>query len=170
MMETNFPYDIEGFKKAFPAKNDAEALQALRDVFRDVAFGWPSWAWASLQSRTGKRPVYFYYFDQLSENTIMRGTRGATHVAEMPFIYGFNFGGKMSDVDTHMSQIMERYWINFVKTGNPNAEVLPYWTVFKQDAPTVMHMKEGFYLAPVPNKTQADFLESYFAKMRREYK
>ncbi len=170
MMETNFPYDIEGFKKAFPAKNDAEALQALRDVFRDVAFGWPSWAWASLQSRTGKRPVYFYYFDQLSENTIMRGTRGATHVAEMPFIYGFNFGGKMSDVDTHMSQIMERYWINFVKTGNPNAEALPYWTVFKQDAPTVMHMKEGFYLAPVPNKTQADFLESYFAKMRREYK
>ncbi len=167
MMKSNFPAAPDAFKKVFPASNDGEALQALRDVFRDVAFGWPSWAWATLQTRTGKRPVYFYYFDQLSENTIMRGTRGATHVAEMPFIYGFNFGGKMSEVDTHMSQIMERYWINFVKTGNPNSDALPYWTIFKPDTPSVMYMKEGFFLSPVPNKPQMDFLESYFTGMRK---
>lgn len=167
MMESAFADDTAGFQKAFPASNDGEALQALRDVFRDVAFGWPSWAWATLQTRTGKHPVYFYYFDQLSENTIMRGTRGATHVAEMPFIYGFNFGGKMSDVDTHMAQIMERYWINFIKTGNPNSTALPYWPVFKQDASTVMYMKEGFFLSPVPNMPQMEFLQGYFEKMRK---
>lgn len=167
MARTNFPADTEGFARAFPASNDPEALQALRDVFRDVAFGWPSWAWATLQTRTGGRPVYFYYFDQLSENTIMRGTRGATHVAEMPFIYGFNFGGSMSQVDTHMSQIMERYWINFVKTGNPNSTALPYWTEFRPDTPSVMYMKEGFFLSTVPNRPQMDFLESYFSRMRR---
>ncbi len=170
MMGTNFSAAPAEFRAAFPAADDGEALQALRDVFRDVAFGWPSWAWASLQTRTGKRPVYFYYFDQLSENTIMRGTRGATHVAEMPFVYGFNFGGRMSEVDTHMSQIMERYWINFVKTGDPNSTALPYWTVFSPDTPSVMYMKEGFFLAPVPNKPQMDFLEDYFARMRKEYK
>ena len=76
----------------------------------------------------------------------------------------------MSDVDTHMSQIMEHYWINFIKTGNPNATALPYWSVFKQDSPTVMYMKEGFFLAPVPNKIQVDFLEGYFDKLRKEYK
>ena len=170
MIENNFSDDPEGFKKAYPATTDKEALHALRDVFRDVAFGWPSWAWATLQTRTGKRPVYFYYFDQLSENTIMRGTRGATHVAEMPFIYGFNFGGKMSDIDSHMSQIMERYWINFVKTGNPNGHALPYWTVFNSESPSVMYMKDGFYLSPVPNLGQTDVLESYFSKMRKAYK
>ena len=169
MAESNFASDLAGFKNAFPASDDAQALQALRDVFRDVAFGWPSLAWANLQTRTGKKPVYFYYFDQLSENTIMKGTRGATHVAEMPFIYGFNFGGKMSEVDSHMAQIMERYWINFIKTGNPNSEALPYWTVYRQDAPTVMHMKEGFFLAPAPNKQQADFLEKYFENLRKAY-
>lgn len=170
MMEINFPYDLDGFKKAFPAKTDAEALQALRDVFRDVAFGWPSWAWATLQTRTGRRPVYFYYFDQLSENTIMRGTRGATHVAEMPFIYGFNFGGKMTETDTHMAQIMERYWINFIKTGNPNATALPYWPVFNDKTPSVMYMHEGFYLGTTPNMAQNEFLERYFVKMRQNSK
>ena len=74
----------------------------------------------------------------------------------------------MSEVDTHMSQIMERYWINFIKTGNPNSTALPYWTVFKEGAPTVMYMKEGFYLSPVPNQPQMDFLENYFEKMRKE--
>lgn len=170
MMAMNFKGNEEGFKKAYPASDDKEALQAIRDVFRDVAFGWPSWAWATLQTRTGKRPVYFYYFDQLSENTIMRGTRGATHVAEMPFIYGFNFGGKMSETDTHMAQIMERYWINFVKTGNPNAAALPYWPVFNQETQSVMNMKNGFFLSSVPNFIQTEFLESVFAKKRETYK
>ena len=170
MRDMNFPLDKAGFEKAFPATNDAEALQALRDVFRDVAFGWPSTAWANLQTRTGKKPVYFYYFDQLSENTIMRGTRGATHVAEMPFIYGFDFGGKMSRVDTHIAQIMERYWINFIKTGDPNADALPYWSVYNPGQPTVMHIKEGFYLAPAPNQPQDNFLERYFDSLRKAYR
>lgn len=170
MASDNFNLDKEEFQKAFPASNDAEALQALRDVFRDVAFGWPSWAWASLQSRTGKHPVYFYYFDQLSENTLMRGTRGATHVAEMPFIYGFNFGGRMTETDSHMAQIMERYWINFVKTGNPNANALPFWTVFKPGTPSVMYMKNGFFLSSEPNKVQTEFLEKYLSKIRNNKK
>lgn len=168
MADTNFPAAPAAFAKAYPASSDAEALQALRDVFRDVAFGWNTWAWAELQSRTGRRPVYFYYFDQLSENTIMRGTRGATHVAEMPFIYGFNFGGKMSDIDAHMAQIMERYWINFIKTGNPNATALPYWQTYRHDAPSVMNMKDGFFLTGVPNMQQMTFLETYFENMRRQ--
>lgn len=168
MGRANFAADPEGYAKAFPATNDGEALQALRDVFRDVAFGWNSWAWANLQAKTGKRPVYFYYFDQLSDNTIMRGTRGATHVAEMPFIYGFNFGGKMSDVDSHIAQIMERYWINFIKTGNPNATALPYWTVYSKGTPSVMHIKDGLYLAPDPNPVQMNFLENYFENTRKQ--
>lgn len=170
MIDANFKESENGFRKAYPASDDGEALQALRDVFRDVAFGWPSWAWATLQSRTGKRPVYFYYFDQLSENTIMRGTRGATHVAEMPFIYGFNFGGKMSETDTHMAQIMERYWINFIKTGNPNATALPYWPTFNQATPSVMNMKNGFFISPVPNMQQTEYLEGVFTKKRESYK
>lgn len=168
MASTTFSECQEEFKRAYPATNDAEALQAIRDVFRDLAFGWDTWAWANLQSATGKKPVYFYYFGQLSDNTLIRGTRGATHVAEMPFIYGTTFGGKMSETDLHIAQIMERYWINFIKSGDPNGTALPYWTSYRQDTPTVMHIHNGFFLADAPNEPQMEFIQKYLAGRRSE--
>lgn len=107
-----------------------------------------------------------YYFDQKSQNSILKNTRGATHVAEMPFIYGWSWGS-MTDVDTHMSQIMPQYWINFIKYGNPNADGLPYWTTYEQDKPTVMNMHNGFSLTVAPNQKQMHFWEEYFRSLRK---
>lgn len=147
----------------YPATNQEEVYFALSDIFRDGSFGWGTYAWANLQSRTGKGKVYMYYFDQDSENTILRSRRGgASHVAEMPFIYGYNFGGKMTPTEQHMLQIMSRYWINFTKTGNPNADCLPYWTEYEQGKNTVMIVRNGFYLDKVPNQEQMDFFEEFF--------
>lgn len=151
---------------AYPATNDQEALYAVQDIFRDTAFGWGTWAWANLQSKTGKKNVYMYYFDQRSQNSPLKHEiKGATHVAEMPFVYGWNWG-PMTDVDTHMAQIMPQYWINFIKTGNPNANGLPYWTTYRQNEPTVMTMKNGFHLTTAPNQEQMDFWEEFFTNMR----
>lgn len=152
--------------QAYPATNDKEALYAVQDIFRDNAFGYSTWAWANLQTQTGKGKVYMYYFDQASQNTIVKNTRGATHVAEMPFIYGWTWG-PMTESEKHMAQIMERYWINFVKTGDPNADGLPYWSTYKQNEATVMYMHEGFHLTPAPNQKQMDFWEDYFKEMRK---
>ena len=153
--------------EAYPASNDQEALYAVQDIFRDSAFGWGSWTWCNLQSTTGKKNVYMYYFDQVSENSMMKNTRGATHVAEMPFIYGWSWMGKMNDVDTHISQIMFRYWVNFIKNGNPNADALPYWPNYNRDKDTVMKVHNGFYLIGTPNKPQMDFFDAYFRSQRR---
>ncbi len=153
----------------YPATNPEEVRYALSDVFRDGSFAWGTYAWANLQSRTGKGKVYMYYFDQDSENTIMRSPRGgASHVAEMPFIYGYNFGGKMTPTEQHMEQIMSRYWINFTKTGNPNADCLPYWAEYEQGKSTVMIIRNGFYLDNVPNQTQMDFFEDFFRSKREK--
>lgn len=155
----------EKAKEVYPATNDKEALYAVQDIFRDTAFGWGTWAWANLQSKTGKSNVYMYYFDQQSQNSILKNTRGATHVAEMPFIYSWNWG-PMTDVDKSMAEILPQYWINFIKTGNPNSTGLPYWTTYKQGEATVMNMHNGFHLSKAPNQPQMDFWEMVFAFMR----
>lgn len=156
----------EEAKSAYPATNDKEALYAVQDIFRDAAFGWGTWAWANLQSKTGHSNVYMYYFDQQSQNSILKNTRGATHVAEMPFIYGWNWG-PMTDVDKSMAEILPQYWINFIKTGNPNSAGLPYWTTYKQGETTVMNMHNGLHLTKAPNQAQMDLWESFFATMRK---
>lgn len=152
-------------RQAYPATNDTEALYATQDMFRDVAFGWGTWAWGNLQTKTGKGKFYMYYFAQSSQNTLRKGTRGATHVAEMPFIYDWHWG-EMTDIDTHMAQIMPQYWVNFVKYGDPNANGLPYWSTYVQGKPTVMTMQNGFMLTPAPNQKQMEFWEELFGKLR----
>ncbi len=153
----------------YPATNEQEVYFAGSDIFRDGSFAWGTYAWANLQSKTGKGRVYMYYFDQDSENTILRSFRGgASHVAEMPFIYGYQFGsGKMTDTEHRMLEIMSQYWINFTKTGDPNGGTLPYWTTYCQGAPTVMVIRNGFHLDKVPNQKQMDFFEEFFKSRRK---
>ena len=153
----------------YPAKTEEETYFAQSDIFRDGSFAWGTYAWANLQSKTGKGKVYMYYFDQDSENTIVKSRKGgASHVAEMPFIYGYKFGsGKMTETEQHMEQIMSRYWINFTKTGNPNGNSLPFWTTYQEGKPTVMIMKEGLHLGPVQNQKQMDFFEKFFKEKRK---
>lgn len=155
--------------KLYPAKDEQETYFAQSDIFRDGSFAWGTYAWANLQTANGKGRVYMYYFDQNSENTMLPSSRGgASHVAEMPFAYGYTFGnGKMTDTEKHMQQIMTKYWINFTKTGDPNGESLPYWTIYQKDKPTVMIIKEGFHLGPVQNQPQMDFFEEFFKSKRK---
>lgn len=153
----------------YPAKNEQEVYFAESDVFRDDVFAWGTYAWANLQRKTGKGKVYMYYFDQCSENTIVPSLRGgASHVAEMPFFYGYKFGnGKMTASDKKMKQIISRYIINFVKNGNPNGHALPYWPIYKKGKPTVMIMREGLHLDVLPNQKQMDFFEKFFRSRRK---
>ncbi len=152
----------------YPVTNEQEVYFAQADIFRDGSFAWGTYAWANLQTKTGKGRVYMYYFDQDSENTILKSRKGgASHVAEMPFVYGYTYnGGRMTDTERHMQQIMSRYWINFTKTGDPNGDSLPYWTTYEQNKPTVMIMREGFHLDSVPNQRQMDFFEEFFKSRR----
>ena len=164
-MASSFGPMGEALQTVYPATNDQEALYAVQDIFRDTAFGWGTWAWANLQSKTGTHPIYMYYFAQPSQNSILKNTRGATHVAEMPFIYDWHWG-PMTDVDTHMAQILPQYWINFIKTGDPNADGLPFWTTYREGEPTVMTMHNGFTLTTAPNEPQMKFWEQLFKAMR----
>lgn len=166
-IQRNFGSMADRILSIYPANNEQEAHYALADIFRDAGFAWGTYAWANLQTRTGKGKVYMYYFDQQPESWAKPDIRGAIHVAEMPYIYKWNWG-KFTDLEQHMSNIMYRYWINFTKTGDPNADDLPYWTTYEQGRPTVMIMQAGFHLGYVPNQPQMDLFEDLFQALRQQ--
>lgn len=165
MVGAQFSEFADKLKAAYPATTDQEANWALQDLMRDTMFGWGTWAWANLQAKTGKNNVYFYYFDQHSQNSLLKDCRGATHVAEMPFIYGWNWG-PMTKSEEHMAQILPQYWINFIKNCDPNADGLPYWSTYKPGEASVMYMKEGFHLTTDPNAKQMEVLEEAMKAVR----
>jgi len=75
---------------AYPGGSDAEALRSSRDLFRDTAFAWPTWAWARLQSKTGKGKVYVYYFSHRPPYPDAPAFKdwGAAHGGEIAYVFG----------------------------------------------------------------------------------
>ena len=171
----------ERMLQLYPAASDEETFAALSDIFRETAFAWPTWAWATLQQKTGKGRVYLYYFDQFNENPGGRGPggpggpggparprpRGAGHASEMSYVFGGG-GRPMQGPDKAVSDAMHTYWANFVKTGDPNGEGLDPWPVYKDGAKTVMFFKNGTSLIDTPNKAQLQLMEEYFAWKRQQ--
>jgi hypothetical protein len=51
--------------------------------------------------------------------------------------------GHFTPTDYRLSDLMERYWTNFAKTGNPNASELPDWPRFGRDGRYIQFLKDG---------------------------
>ena len=60
----------------------------------------------------------------------------------MPYAYGNLFRHKWlyTDEDNALSDTMQAYWVNFVKTGDPNGAGLPVWETFNEAPDRVMEL------------------------------
>ena len=156
---------------AFPGGTDAEALRSDRDMFRDATFAWPTWAWARLQSKTGKGKVYVYYFNHRPHypDTPQFKDWGASHGSEIAFVFG-NFSATMpaSEADRAVSDQISSYWVNFAKRGDPNSAGLPNWPAFTDANQQVMELDDPSKAIPVPNLDKLHALDGYFAWRRSQ--
>jgi para-nitrobenzyl esterase len=157
---------------AYPHATDAEAAKAGKDIFRDTAFGWPTWAWAMLQSQKGKGKAYVYYFDHRTPQS----PNGATHGSEVIYVFrNLSAGGVFGPAavrpeDTKMADLMNSYWVNFAKSSDPNRPGLAAWPPFTASGQRVMYFDANSSARPVPNIEQLKALDSYYAWRRGEAK
>ncbi len=75
------------------------------------------------------RATYEYEFDRAIPG---QEAQGAVHSAELPYVFGQfpttgNIAGNFGPVDMHLADLIETYFTNFAKTGDPNGEGLPSW-------------------------------------------
>ena len=154
---------------AYPAGSDAQALRSARDIFRDTAFAWPTWAWARLQSRAGKGKVYVYYFSHRPPYPDLPQFKGwgAAHAGELSFVFG-NFPSALhpSAADRAVSDKMISYWTNFAKTGDPNGKALPRWPAFTNSSARVMDLNDPSQAIAVPHLDKLQVLDGYYAWRR----
>ena len=171
-IHTRFGKFADTILKLYPGNTPEQAARAGGDIMRDATFAWPTWAWARLQSRTGKSKVFMYFFDQPLPPGSPMASDGALHGAEMPFMFEHLKQRKINwqPGDYKLSKMMITYWTNFAKHGNPNGPGLPEWPVFKEGKATVMHLKDIPQPIPVPRLKLLQTWEEYFAWRRSQEK
>ena len=107
--------------------------EAADSWLNDVAGTCPGMAMASLHARAGHR-AYFYQFNRQIPGQGQRAL-GAFHSLEIPFVFG-NLSAwswlPFEPIDHQLSEILQSYWTNFAKTGNPNGANLPGWREFDE--------------------------------------
>ena len=93
----------------------------------DTFFG--SQRWLARQHVKTDQPTYLYRFDYIFKEKL--GTMpGAPHGAETAYVFKTIDAvsqNPVSDSDRAMANLISAYWVNFAKTGNPNAGDLPEW-------------------------------------------
>ncbi|MBQ6379091.1 MAG: carboxylesterase family protein [Prevotella sp.] len=157
-------------QKVYPGTTDDEAWHGFGDAFRDMGFAWPSYAWVSLQTKTGKSPAYAAYLAQPSTMSFSpdKRRRGVAHADDILYLNGhFLTQSSKYPAESAVAEIIQEYWVNFAKTGNPNGKGLPFWPSFDEEKPTTMQFANGASLIMRPNREQVDFVD-HFYKVRRE--
>ena len=153
----------------YPGTTDEEAFYSIRDVVRDLNFGWPAYAWVTLQKKTGKSPVYSAYLAQKSERTVYAkgNRRGAAHADDLLYLSGaFEKEADKYPQEAAVSETMQQYWVNFAKTMNPNGAGLPNWPVYEEDKKTVMQFNNGATLIETPNMEGISLIDRFMKYIR----
>ncbi|MDO4163465.1 MAG: carboxylesterase family protein [Bacteroides sp.] len=164
--------------------NTENAIYLASDMF----IGFSTWKWGNMHKLTSGQPVYRYNYchprpdmiDQTQEAGLAGGTKkkesnapatpklkGAIHSADIEYAMGNLHTNRVFDwqpEDYVVSDIFSNYYVNFVKTGNPNGLGLINWepTNGKTVAPVLQIDVKTYLLADEKLEQRYEYIDSLF--------
>ncbi|HKP55112.1 MAG TPA: carboxylesterase/lipase family protein [Polyangiales bacterium] len=141
---TRYPAIVDKVLAFYPVSKFMSAMNpfnaALARAFGDGALVCSTWDTATRAAKAGA-PVYMYNFDiPVSVGTNL----GATHGSELVYVFGTS--PALTDEQKKVSELMQSYWTNLAKAGDPNGASLVQWPKFSE----AMDTRVNFSLMPSP--------------------
>jgi para-nitrobenzyl esterase len=136
-LERSFPPFLIRLAGPEHGATDALARASAATFNRDVRFGWDMWTWARLAATREHNRVFVYEFSRDARPGSIYEGLGATHGAEMPYVFGHLEPKSVAwtTEDRRLAFAMTSYWTNFAKRGDPNGRALPRWPQFTESNP-----------------------------------
>ncbi|QKG54204.1 carboxylesterase/lipase family protein [Hymenobacter sp. BRD67] len=150
--------------RLYPAGSDAEAEQSANALASDRFIAYSTWKWAEMHAQTGDQPVYRYLFARPRPALPPApAASGAVHSAEIEYALG-NLGTNKvynwTADDYKVSDIMQAYFANFIKSGNPNGAGLVNWPAANRGAKgQALRLDASPKVEAEANRTRYLFLE-----------
>jgi para-nitrobenzyl esterase len=152
--------ELYGLDAALPAPIDPILGDAGAQYITDTTFRQPTALVAQWHSAAGAA-VWLYLFSQTPHG---REALGASHSSELPFVFGElasdPAGVTYSAADKRLSSEMQRYWVNFATTGNPNGAGLAAWPAYDSGPRAFLELDGG------GNRPEKDFRPAFFKLYR----
>lgn len=150
---------IQDFLTLYPANNSAQASGAWNSQFTDRSkVG--TWMWAQLWAEVYDSPVYTYLWDHAPPSQ----TSGAYHESEINYVLNNLYATTdkaWTSQDYEIAGTMNAYWVNFIKSGNPNGGNLAHWPVTSTKQ-IVQEVGNGWGSIRIASKEKVSLFRSWF--------
>ena len=133
-----------------------ETKGSLNHLYSAAWFNYSHEVWSRFLAAQG-RPVYEYYFTKRNNSV------SNYHSGEMVYAYGnlWRYPGVYDSSDEELSKTIQAYWVNFVKTGDPNGEGLPVWEMRDTNKKQLIELGDQVKMIDDPYSEIYDILDKY---------
>jgi para-nitrobenzyl esterase len=148
---------------AYDPDGAAEFARMLTMVNTDKVWAEPARFTAGAFVAEGA-PAYIYLFSYVSPSMQGRMRYGAAHASEIPYVFnnlGSPNGATVAPRDQEVARMMNTYWANFARAGNPNGPGLPKWPLYDPQKNELLEFQpDGTPVGkPDPKKARLDVIE-----------
>lgn len=152
---------VSRFLSAYAANDSATASAAENAQFTDRSkVGTQNWASYWLNSNKTS-PVWTWLWTHAPPGQ----DAGAAHMTEIQYtqnnLYNVYYGQWEAD-DYQIADTMNGYWVNFIKTGNPNGDGLPAWDSAVANGTVTMELGDGWGQIPIADDEQISLFADWF--------
>ena len=158
------------------AAYDADGSKTFNEVITKFN---TDWVWGEPARMTAKAflakkaPTYMYQFGYVPAAAQQRSPYGAGHGSEVSFVFNtlharWGTPAEATPQEKELANIMNSYWINFAKTGNPNGKGLPNWPLYNNQNQSMLDIELDGKLEgkPDPRKARLEAVEKAFKNNR----
>jgi para-nitrobenzyl esterase len=148
---------------AYDPDGSTEFAKMLTMANTDKVWAEPARFTARVFAAMGE-PAYLYRFSYVPASMQQMMRYGAAHGSEIPYVFdnlmGWN-GSAVAPKDKEVARMMNAYWANFAKTGDPNGSGLPKWPRYDPSKDEILEFRlDGSAVAaPDPRKARLDVTE-----------